>query len=147
MNPCRWTSALLMRRAMARARTRTRQARRREDVLPLQQDGPSIRPIAETSCCHSLDSTASRAERPTSPPAHSESGGRTADGADRYQFASEKVNMEICAEQIVTAGSMVTIFMATFCGGCTVAATQWSKGALGYLAPFLTGQHAAWGLA
>ena len=33
-----------------------------------------------------------------------------------YQFASENVNMEVSDEQVVTAGPMVTIFMATFCG-------------------------------
>ena len=63
-----------------------------------------------------------------------------------YQFASHKVNMEISEEQVVTAGPMVTIFMATFCGRGAVAATQCSKGAIAYLAAFLMGQLAAWGL-
>ena len=49
-----------------------------------------------------------------------------------YQFASEKVNMEVSDEQVVTAGPMVTIFMATFCGRGAVAATQCSKGAIAY---------------
>ena len=64
-----------------------------------------------------------------------------------YQFASEKVNMEVSDEQVVTAGPTVTIFMATFCGSGAVAATQCSKGAIAYLAAFLIGQLAAWGLA
>ena len=63
-----------------------------------------------------------------------------------YQFASEKVNMEVGDEQVVTAGPMVTIFMATFCGRGAVATTQCSKGAIAYLAAFLMGQLAAWGL-
>ena len=41
-----------------------------------------------------------------------------------YQFASEKTNMEISAEQVVTIGPMDTIFMATFCGRSAVAAMQ-----------------------
>ena len=64
-----------------------------------------------------------------------------------YQFAPEKVNMAVSDEQIVTAGPMATIFMATFCGRGAVAATQCSKGAIAYLAAFLMGQLAAWGLA
>ena len=63
-----------------------------------------------------------------------------------YQFASEKVNMQISEEQVVTAGPTVTIFMATFCEKGAVAATQCSKGAIAYLAAFLLGQLAAWGL-
>ena len=55
-----------------------------------------------------------------------------------YQFASEKV---------ITAGPTVTIFMATFFGRGAVAAAQCSKGAIAYLAAFLMGQLAAWGLA
>ena len=55
--------------------------------------------------------------------------------------------MEVSDEQVVTAGPMVTIFMATFCGRGAVAATQCSKGAIAYLAAFLMGQLAAWGLA
>ena len=38
-----------------------------------------------------------------------------------------------------TAGPMVTIFMATFCGRGAVAATQCSKGAVACLAAFLMG--------
>ena len=64
-----------------------------------------------------------------------------------YQFASEKVNMEASDEQVVTAGPMVTIFMAKFCGRGAVAATQCSNGAIAFLAAFLMGQLAAWGLA
>ena len=60
-----------------------------------------------------------------------------------YQFASEKVNMEISEEQVVTAGPTVTVFMATFCG---MGAVQCLKGAIAYLASFLMGQIAAWGL-
>ena len=52
-----------------------------------------------------------------------------------YEFVLEKVNMEVSDEQVVTAGPMVTIFMATFCG------SRW------HLAAFLMGQLAAWGLA
>ena len=62
------------------------------------------------------------------------------------QFASEKVNMEISEEQVVTAGPTVTILMATFCGMGVVAATQCSTGATAYLAALLKGQLAAWGL-
>ena len=51
-----------------------------------------------------------------------------------YQFASEKVNMKVSAEQVLTAGKVVTIFMANFCGRSAVAAA------------FLMGQLAAWGL-
>ena len=57
-----------------------------------------------------------------------------------YQFASD---MQISAEQVVTAGPMVTIFMATFCASGAVAATQRSKGAVAYLVAFLVGQLAA----
>ena len=64
-----------------------------------------------------------------------------------YQFASEKVNMEVSDEQVVAAGPMVTIFMATLCGRGAVAATQCSKGAIANLAAFLMGQPAAWGIA
>ena len=64
-----------------------------------------------------------------------------------YQFASEKVNMEVSDEQVVTAGPMVTMKMATFCGRGAVAATQCSKRAIANLAAFLMGQLAAWGLA
>ena len=63
------------------------------------------------------------------------------------QFASEKTNREIRAEQVVTAGPMVTIFMASFCGRGVVAASLCSKGAIAYLAAFFMGQLAAWGLA
>ena len=55
------------------------------------------------------------------------------------QFASENMNMEINAEQVVTAGPTVTIFMATFCGKRAVAATQCSKGAIASLAAFTLG--------
>ena len=55
--------------------------------------------------------------------------------------------MEVSDEQVVTAGPMVTIFMATFCGKGAVAATQCPKGAIAYLAAFLMGLLAAWGLA
>ena len=55
--------------------------------------------------------------------------------------------MQISEEQVVTAGPMVTIFMATFCEKGAVAATQCSKGAtIAYLAACLMGQLAAWGL-
>ena len=60
------------------------------------------------------------------------------------QFASEKTNMEVSAKQVVTAGPMVTIFMATCCGRGAVAATQCSKGAIANLAAFFTDQLAAW---
>ena len=60
--------------------------------------------------------------------------------------ASDNTNMDISAEQFVTAGPMVTIFMATFCGRGAVAATQSSKGAIAFLAAFLMSQLAAWGL-
>ena len=51
------------------------------------------------------------------------------------QCASEKMIMEISAEQAVTAGPVATIFMKTFCGRGAVAATQCS----------LTWQRASWG--
>ena len=79
--------------------------------------------------------TASRAERPTQPTdSQRERRGEPPMVQIDYQFASEKV---------VTAGPMVTIFMATFCGRGAVAATQCSKGAIAYLAAFLLGQLAA----
>ena len=61
-----------------------------------------------------------------------------------YQFISQKTNMEISAEQVVTAGPMVTILMETFCGKKAVAAAQCSKGATAKFAAFLMGQLAAW---
>ena len=53
--------------------------------------------------------------------------------------------MEMSAEQFVTAGPIVTIFMATFCGRGAVDAAQCSKGAIAYFAAFFMGQLAAWG--
>ena len=53
-----------------------------------------------------------------------------------HQFVSETV---VSAEQVVTAGPMVTIFMETFCGLGAVAATQCSK----KLGAFFMGQLAA----
>ena len=41
-----------------------------------------------------------------------------------YQFALEKTNVDISAEQVVTAGPMVIISMATICGRGAVAAAQ-----------------------
>ena len=63
-----------------------------------------------------------------------------------YQFASEKVNMEISAEQVVTAGPAVTSSWQPSVEGAQSLLRRCSKGAIAYLAAFLMGQLAAWGL-
>ena len=109
----------------------------------------SDQPTRERTCRSATGvPTAPRAERPTQPTCSLRE--RRANHqwcrSTTSSFASEKTNLEISAEQVVTPGPMVTISMATFCGRGAVAATQCSMGAIAYLAAFLMGQLAAWGL-
>ena len=111
---------------------------------PHQRSG---QPTKERTCRSATGvHTASRAERPTQLTGLQREQGEPPTVQIDYQFASEKVNMEVSAGQVVTAGPVVTIFLATCCGRGVVAATQCSKGAIAYLAAFLMGQLAAWGL-
>ena len=55
-----------------------------------------------------------------------------------YQFASEKVNMEVSDEQVVTAGPMVTIFMAPSVEGAQSRPRSVQK------VPSLTWQRSSW---